>query len=1034
MRSARTSEPCLNMEVPATLTSFQEPALAFVENSSVGVTSSSAHDGITTSSLPDSTDPAASELSNSRPPTDRGSVGQPDLDSLSSASGPKRHGDVLLVDDNDHDSYSCDESVVSESEDEIEVAKAKLSMLKLEEPVIEDSHQYAQAIVCRPAVGQRGRVIPLRANFFEIRIADNGLPIHQYHAEIHHPGMRTLDRDESRMIFWKIVEDNPPIFRQHFAVAYDGGHQMYTTERLPFGDSITLETHVCLARDSSRGTRCGITLRYTGSILLEDMSKTQRSLNDGTVAPLQVLDIVIRQALTCPLYNKSKLFYSWKNSCYRLPGNGHPALNLEGGKEMWTGFFTSATLGSAFRPLLNVDVAHTAFYKPRMSCIEFLCEILNERSHGYDTRPQRGRRQEGISGLSADRLHADSCLSTNELRFFAESMRGLRVRASYQKGSVRVYRVNGVKGPANVMSFPTRDDAGNEVMVTVADYFAARYHRLEFPSLPCLHVGPPARNILLPLEVCILDSPQKFTRKLTDRQTSTIIRASAVDAIQREHNIENLCEMAGFRDDPFLQSFGIRVDTKMIETVGRVLPPPQISYGIQKQDIITPKDGAWPVEHQRLYVPAECLSYSIFALVNPKEQPVLQKFCQFLGQKAQQMGMNFPQWPEFVRYGRDVNDIERMFHQTARDYRSSGRQCDLVIVVLPSKNSDFYMTIKELSDMRYGVMSQCILFKSTQRPSPATCANLVLKMNMKLGGVNSRLVADQITAKYLVDRPVLVLGIDVTHPTQAEERIGMPSVAAVVGNLDMMPQSYGANVKVQRRCRESVVYVTEAVRERLLAFMAATHRHPERIIVYRDGVSDGQFAEVLREELNGIRAACGMISQDYNPPITYVVVQKRHHARIFCQNQRDMVGRAKNVPPGTTVDTGIVSADGFDFYLCSHFGIQGTSRPARYHVLWDDNKFSADDLQAMTYHLCYTYGRCARSVSIPAPVYYADLVANRARCHLKRHICDIRDGGSSCATTSTRGPQPSHHENNNDSQMQNFVAVTECFKQRMYFV
>lgn len=36
--------------------------------------------------------------------------------------------------------------------------------------------------------------------------------------------------------------------------------------------------------------------------------------------------------------------------------------------------------------------------------------------------------------------------------------------------------------------------------------------------------------------------------------------------------------------------------------------------------------------------------------------------------------------------------------------------------------------------------------------------------------------------------------------------------------------------------------------------------------------------------------------------------------------------------------------------------------------------------------MCHMYGRCARSVSIPAPVYYADLVATRARCHLKRKM------------------------------------------------
>ena len=66
--------------------------------------------------------------------------------------------------------------------------------------------------------------------------------------------------------------------------------------------------------------------------------------------------------------------------------------------------------------------------------------------------------------------------------------------------------------------------------------------------------------------------------------------------------------------------------------------------------------------------------------------------------------------------------------------------------------------------------------------------------------------------------------------------------------------------------------------------------------------------------------------------------------------------------------------------------LQGTSRPSRYHVLWDDSNFTADELQTITYQLCHMYARCPRSVSIPAPVYYADLVATRARCHIKKKL------------------------------------------------
>ena len=51
-------------------------------------------------------------------------------------------------------------------------------------------------------------------------------------------------------------------------------------------------------------------------------------------------------------------------------------------------------------------------------------------------------------------------------------------------------------------------------------------------------------------------------------------------------------------------------------------------------------------------------------------------------------------------------------------------------------------------------------------------------------------------------------------------------------------------------------------------------------------------------------------------------------------------------------------------------------------TLYDDNSFTADGLQQLTYQLCHVYARCTRSVSMPAPAYYAHLVAFRARHHV----------------------------------------------------
>lgn len=60
-----------------------------------------------------------------------------------------------------------------------------------------------------------------------------------------------------------------------------------------------------------------------------------------------------------------------------------------------------------------------------------------------------------------------------------------------------------------------------------------------------------------------------------------------------------------------------------------------------------------------------------------------------------------------------------------------------------------------------------------------------------------------------------------------------------------------------------------------------------------------------------------------NIEVTCLVVQKRHHVRLFPTNPRDEIDtRTKNVQAGTIVDTNITHPDHIDFYLVSHASIQ----------------------------------------------------------------------------------------------------------------
>jgi eukaryotic translation initiation factor 2C len=81
---------------------------------------------------------------------------------------------------------------------------------------------------------------------------------------------------------------------------------------------------------------------------------------------------------------------------------------------------------------------------------------------------------------------------------------------------------------------------------------------------------------------------------------------------------------------------------------------------------------------------------------------------------------------------------------------------------------------------------------------------------------------------------------------------------------------------------------------------------------------------------------------DKAPQITVIVVGKRHHVRFFPSNpsNQNEADRSGNCKAGTIVDSDITHPIELDFYLQSHAGLLGTSRPAHYNVLYDDFGFS----------------------------------------------------------------------------------------------
>lgn len=173
-------------------------------------------------------------------------------------------------------------------------------------------------------------------------------------------------------------------------------------------------------------------------------------------------------------------------------------------------------------------------------------------------------------------------------------------------------------------------------------------------------------------------------------------------------------------------------------------------------------------------------------------------------------------------------------------------------------------------------------------------------------------------------------------------------------------------------------------------FEERNHVNPERIIFFRNGASIGRMEDVFQSEMKSIVHAWMMHSTTPMPPVTFIVSSRHHHLRAFPASSRD-ADRSGNPPAGTVIDSGIVDPRRIEFSLYGHSGLLGTSRPAQYTVLSNENGFSEREIEQVCFDLCHMCGRSMRSVSIPAPLYYAKILAARGRCLLDFHT---RDGNS----------------------------------------
>ncbi|CAK5272548.1 unnamed protein product [Mycena citricolor] len=807
----------------------------------------------------------------------------------------------------------------------------------------------------RPDYGKSGRPINIATNLFKVDIPEGS--IHHYDVVI--AGDKVLPRSFNMEIIRTLQNSTAPTVFAETRAVFDGQKNMFTPVPLNFGGAAaSREFDVALEGAGSPGRPpkiIKVRIAHVATINTEVLHRYiqgKQSADNTVSTALTALNVAIRMEPSQRYPTKGRSFFTDKNT--------RP---LGGGLEMWRGYFQSIrpVVG---RMVINVDISTGVMYKPGPLiglCLEFLdqprsnpAQLLTSRGLDDRTRLRLGR---FLAGVRVETKDAGS-----------NARRARVIRKLSQKG-------------ANELTFQMRDGQTK----TVAQYFyEVSRQRLANPQMLCVEIG---QGALIPLELCTVIPGQQMRKELPETMRKSLVEFSSPQPMDRLNAIRQGFQVLAYGQSEYVRKFGLTVAPSESTVQARVLKPPVLQYGPgSKQKNVEPRNGAWNMMEKKLYRPTSIGPWVLVSCDSRVGGAALDAIAEGFVGGCESTGIKMQHKKPWQQMVNPQGDIPQLL-------REAGKKCfdqfkappTLFVVILPDFGNDIYTTVKHWGDVLQGIPTQCLKSSKCRYAKIQYWANVALKINVKMDGIN--VIPDPAASAFLSDprNPTAVIGFDVMHP--APGSTDRPSFTAAVSSVDSNAAKYVAVQGVQESRKELIDGLDRMVTELLEKYMlyrervekvAPQSKAPKRLIVYRDGVSEGQFQQVLDVELPQIKAGCAALG--IKPSITLVVVGKRHHVRLFPTNDRD-ADRSGNLPAGTVLDQELVNPVEFDFFLLSHAGLLGTSRPAHYSVLYDENKLNADTMQMISFALCHVYAKSTRSVSIPAPVYYADTVCARAKIH-----------------------------------------------------
>ncbi|XP_007495057.2 piwi-like protein 4 [Monodelphis domestica] len=396
-----------------------------------------------------------------------------------------------------------------------------------------------------------------------------------------------------------------------------------------------------------------------------------------------------------------------------------------------------------------------------------------------------------------------------------------------------------------------------------------------------------------------------------------------------------------------LETWGLQFGCQMSLT-GRVVPSEKI---LMQDTICQPMSSAnWSKDMRNCKLLGARALNNWLIVCSHRNEDVAENLLNCLRRVSGPMGFHIEK-PKITKVQENTTAFIRAIQQ------HTNLDLQLVMCILPSNQKDCYDSIKRFLSLDHPVPSQCVLARTLIRQGMmmSIATKIAMQMVSKLGG---ELWAVEIPLKSL-----MVVGIDVNKEACAKGR----SAVGFVASSNSRITRWFSRCILQNTKTNIADCLKVCMKGALDKWYRYNHCFPTRIIVYRDGVGDGQLQTIVDYEVPQLLSSLRDSNPNYSPKVSVIVVRKSCMPRFFTE----MNSTLQNPPLGTVVDSEATRPEWYDFYLISQAAYQGTVTPTYYNVIYDDNGLKPDHMQRLTYKLCHLYYNWPGLIKIPAPCQYA---------------------------------------------------------------